>query len=236
MKRLVMTLRSRCWKGVLSFGLLLSACSGSGKLMLGEVLPSDGTGGAGGTGLAVSDASPGAEDAACVAQDLTALTPALYLVVDRSNDMQLMQQQQSSRWVDLLDVLARGSGYLLSAAANVWNVGLSYYPNPCSFHPNNCPPTNNPSCSLDSYRGTNAPNMPIGAPDRVAGFLATSMGPGGPTAMRFALQGALQTFIPAWEEANQNQFVVPVIIAGNSPSDNDCNMMTGTGDVIDVAR
>src|SRR5215471_20709378 len=80
-------LGSAAWGASLSLGLMLTACSGSGKLMLGEVLPSEGTGGSGGSGLILSDANF-ATDATCSAPtDLQPLAPVLYMIIDRSSNM-----------------------------------------------------------------------------------------------------------------------------------------------------
>jgi hypothetical protein len=243
--------RSRCLKSALLLGLALPACSGSGSLMLGELFPAEdsglgagggsgggnsasgGGGGGGGssswieTDASLFDVSIGDASVCSAPTILDPLAPVLYLVVDRSDDMQ-DSQQQNGRWPDLVEGL---TGYLASNAASQLSVGLGYYPNPCQLRqpPQTCAGMGTQNCLPSSYFDA---NVPIGAPSAVSNSLIMLMGPigpnglnnpSGPTAMRVALDGALQAYIPDWERANRSQFVVPVVIAGGPPQGMDCS-------------
>jgi hypothetical protein len=66
------------------------------------------------------------------------------------------------------------------------------------------------------------PNVPIGSSSAVSNYLVNTIPPNGPTALRLALEGAFQGYIPDWEHLNPAKFVVPVVVAGGPPQAMDC--------------
>jgi hypothetical protein len=236
----------RLWGPALFLGLAVSACSGTGRLVLGDAIPEGGIGspGVGGSGWIGTDAAIPIDDVVCAGIDVLALTPVLYLVLDRSNDMQFtaqqQQQSQSSKWNDLVNALTSPmNGYFTSDAGRQWTAaGLGVYPNSCQFRtPTGDCSMGSQACTAGSYM---APNVAIGPVSNIVDFLPTAPGPAGITAMRIALNGALQDFIGNWDKSNTTKsFAVPVIVAGNPPQSGDCmpnttNAIAAVADNTDV--
>lgn len=226
----------------LSLSFTLTACSGQNDLTLGQVMP--GTGGAGGAAgnvgwiapdAAFSDWSISQDGGPCAAQ---ALAPnpadlALYVILDRSTDMQ--SQQNNGDWFNLL---AAFSNYLQTKANPAIQWGLSYYPFQCSTRLTRACAPSGPQLVCDLANNSD-PFWPLGTPASLASVIdplgpdAVPM-PGGQSVLRIAVDGAfgyLRTLKQS--AAHANQLVVPVIIAGGVPESNPGCMPNGTTDVED---
>lgn len=205
----------------LSLFLGIVGCSG-GELKVGDLVADTGGGsetGGGGRNRIDQDASlwdvtPN-QDGSCAADPVNAdpADVALYLVLDRSSDMQ-SQQPQNGNWFTLLQGL---NHYLLSASAV--QAGLGYFPNPCQGRPaSRMCPIGGSMCDADNNKD---PFWPIGAPAELAMQLGAIPMPQGSNTMRPAVAGALE-YVSNWKVTHPGQLVVPVVIAGGLPDQNQC--------------